>query len=540
MATNTEIEKLKGADLLTDQGFDELQQEISDVKFEVEKHQNDSENDKMQNVGTSDSETIPEQLPATQTSLLILLAWIWNEHSKVQKRVEELETTCSHHPDFIRTKCKTVFSHDHTYAKSRSSPMEPGDLTEVVNEITVMNEEQSDADTPATSGAVSSHQPVELHSHGMWESIEDYNKSVELNKPAYEVASPTSKTLTDDRGFPVSTIPVVKGRSRTKSTTSIGRTHKQKRKESANGTEIPESDTKNKRDPQVPAKGKNQSNRKNEPRPRSRRNTAREEEVTGDDRQNSIRHTNNKSNLADDDGFTVVQRKVSQKNNRDGASNDNTRGNLTDAHQGRQGDKKQYKCLLVHDSFMDDFNKAKFSSWFDVSTTKFLTIDRLRSQGSLISKIKHIKPSVLVMHMGYGDILAGDDSESIIDNFKVVIYDILEKTESKLCISQIIPIKDNQNQSRKIDFINETISTFLSELRTQSKFKNRVFTSNNTKIGGFTKSSVGPNGRSTEIDAHGLAILWLNLRECINRSLGIQTNPRIKRNSSARTDVNNG
>ena len=184
------------------------------------------------------------------------------------------------------------------------------------------------------------------------------------------------------------------------------------------------------------------------------------------------------------------------------------------------------KCLIVHDAFLNKFDTNKFSSWFDVHTSRFKNLKALRSDGSLLRRIKDLKPEILYLHIGAGDLFDGRDYERLVDSFKDLIWQILHNTESKICISLLIPIIGYPTLNEQISRVNSALTGFISDLRTEEKYKSRVFTTNNNSLSKYICRGVDDKGVAVTLTEHGQMKLWLHLKDSFNRALG-KINPRF-------------
>ena len=187
-----------------------------------------------------------------------------------------------------------------------------------------------------------------------------------------------------------------------------------------------------------------------------------------------------------------------------------------------QGYESKHKCLLVHDYFMSSFNKDRFTSWFDMDTESYRTLDVIRRRGSLISKIRSFKPAVVVLHVGFGDLYDGEHIDEVITSYKKIIYDILERTSTKVCISHMIPTPELRELDQKIFEVNRAVSSFVSGLRVNGDYRERAFSTYNNNLGKHITTSISAsNNRRVTLEEHGQLKLWLSLRDSISRALGL-------------------
>ena len=199
------------------------------------------------------------------------------------------------------------------------------------------------------------------------------------------------------------------------------------------------------------------------------------------------------------------------------------------------------KCFIVHDPFLRHFNPEKFSSWFDTTSLQYRTTKDILREGTLVSKVKARKPEVVFIHTGFGDLLdkttAGED---LLDNYKQLVYNLLENTTTRVCISTMIPVTGYPQLNSKLRQINTLISEFISQLRKQQKYKNRVYTTNNDSLGGYIDRSTGSNGVSIVLSERGKKLFVLRVKDSLQRSLGIiPDRPRSESHDNTRNNKYN-
>jgi hypothetical protein len=98
------------------------------------------------------------------------------------------------------------------------------------------------------------------------------------------------------------------------------------------------------------------------------------------------------------------------------------------------------KCLIVHDPFLKHFDKDKFTSWLEITYLQFRSIREILREGTLVSKITASSPEVVYIHAGFGDLLDKTEGDDLIDQYKQLIYKLLEDTKTNVCISTMIPV----------------------------------------------------------------------------------------------------
>ena len=198
---------------------------------------------------------------------------------------------------------------------------------------------------------------------------------------------------------------------------------------------------------------------------------------------------------------------------------------------------RTHKCMIVHDPFLKDFDSEKFSKWFDVTNIQFYSLNEILSKGALVSKIKASKPEIIYLHAGFGDLLNKTKGDSIVEMYKQLIYKLLETSEVKICISLMIPVLGYPETNSKLKQINKCVSDFISQVRNQPKYTNRIFTSNNDVVGGFINRSVGPKGATVNLSDRGQKKMWIKVKDCLQRSLGHTPLRQHHRRNSTRNNT---
>ena len=178
-------------------------------------------------------------------------------------------------------------------------------------------------------------------------------------------------------------------------------------------------------------------------------------------------------------------------------------------------------CLIVHDGTHDDFDQAKFSSRYDVDRLRIQHLSKMaRDTDKIAEKILKSKYEMVILHAGHRDLWRGDKVQQINENYRHLINQLAQKTKVKICVSQIIPTGNYYpGFDEEVKKINEFVSSLISDLRACSEYDNRIFTANNDKLGKYVTRSTGPSGIQMSINSRGKNILWLKLRDGIERSL---------------------
>ena len=89
-----------------------------------------------------------------------------------------------------------------------------------------------------------------------------------------------------------------------------------------------------------------------------------------------------------------------------------------------------------------------------------------------------------------------------------------------------------------INQINTIVATFVSDVRRNPKYRDRLFTSNKKSLSGYILSSKGENEArpSLTLNERGKKLLWLRLKDALNRSLNLV--PPKRRQQSRNANVN--
>ena len=123
-------------------------------------------------------------------------------------------------------------------------------------------------------------------------------------------------------------------------------------------------------------------------------------------------------------------------------------------------------------------------------------------------------------------------ADNLFNKYKQTVYNILESTTAKLCLSTIIPIPGYPRLNEEIESFNGLLSTFVSNLRSGQKYRNRVFTSCNKNLGGFINRGTGKNGVELSLSERGQRKAWLTFRDSLERALDTETNYRQNGNEA--------
>ena len=185
------------------------------------------------------------------------------------------------------------------------------------------------------------------------------------------------------------------------------------------------------------------------------------------------------------------------------------------------------QCLLVHDTFHSDFNAHRFTRRFNMSFLRMSRLNQVLQSGCVTRKIKQLKPAVTVLHIGHQDLWDGKSVDDVLESIKILTHKVLEETETRLCISLVIPVSGYSQLTEKINDFNWRVSRFIRTTRSILKYQDRLYSTDNNRLGDYTKRSVGATGVEMKLNERGNELLWLRLRDSIDRTLGVEMRGRI-------------
>ena len=189
------------------------------------------------------------------------------------------------------------------------------------------------------------------------------------------------------------------------------------------------------------------------------------------------------------------------------------------------------KCLVIHDPYFKDFDKNKFSRWYDITTRRYDTLLKAKKDPLLLTEIKKLSPAVVYLHVGQADLLDQAPGNTVVSNLTWLIEEIMAKTSARICVSLIIPLSCIPQVKSVIRQVNREITNLITDLRATKRGSNRVFTQNNDVLGDFITRSTSANGTVVSLNNRGQRKLWLHLRDGLGRALDV--NPH--RNSDTKT-----
>ena len=140
--------------------------------------------------------------------------------------------------------------------------------------------------------------------------------------------------------------------------------------------------------------------------------------------------------------------------------------------------------------------------------------------GSMVSKIKALRPDSTILHIGHQDLWNGKTPEDILNDVKQIIYKVLETTDTKLCVSLVIPVTSHKHLNERIKIYNRDLAQFVGTVRRERRYNDRLFTTDNRKLTDDIVRSVGAHGAEVKLTPKGENMLWLLMKDSIDRSIG--------------------
>ena len=147
-------------------------------------------------------------------------------------------------------------------------------------------------------------------------------------------------------------------------------------------------------------------------------------------------------------------------------------------------------------------------------------INEILKSRKVWNKVLISKPEMIILHVVLQDLGDGKSYEDVLNTMKQYSYKILEQSKSKLCISLIIPTFDYPALNKRIINLNKAIGDFVSVVRSDHKYADRIYTQINNKIARHIGRTVGPNGAFLKLSSRGHKLLWLKLRDALDNMQG--------------------
>lgn len=135
---------------------------------------------------------------------------------------------------------------------------------------------------------------------------------------------------------------------------------------------------------------------------------------------------------------------------------------------------------------------------------------------------------MVLIHVGLQDLWNGRTADDAMNYFKQIIWRVLEETKTQLCLSLVIPAVQYVRLNEKINTVNKCLTSLISEIRYQSKYRNRLFTANNNSLSDHLEKTVSDKGTCLTLSERGEKKLWMKLRDNIYRVTQSQNNVSSK------------
>ena len=194
------------------------------------------------------------------------------------------------------------------------------------------------------------------------------------------------------------------------------------------------------------------------------------------------------------------------------------------------------KCMVIHDPYFKEFDKNKFSRWYDITTRQYETLLKTKKDPTLLADIQKLGPAVVFLHIGQADLLNRTPGNTVVEDMTWLIKEILSKTSAKLCVSLMIPLASIPQIKSIIRQVNREISNSITVLRSTEMGSSRVFTQNNDALGDYITQTTGSNGTVVSLNNRGQRKLWLHLKNGLSRALDLHTHQNSRIVSSIRPD----
>ena len=194
------------------------------------------------------------------------------------------------------------------------------------------------------------------------------------------------------------------------------------------------------------------------------------------------------------------------------------------------------KCMIIHDPYFKEFDKNKFSRWYDITTRRYETLIKTKKDPTLIAEIQKLSPAVVFLHIGQADLLNRTPGNTVVADMTWLIKEILSKTSAKLCVSLMIPLASIPQVKSVIRQVNREISDSITVLRSTEMGSNRVFTQNNDVLGDYITQATSSKGTVVSLNNRGQRKLWLHLKNGLSRALDLQTHQNSRIISSRKTE----
>ena len=189
--------------------------------------------------------------------------------------------------------------------------------------------------------------------------------------------------------------------------------------------------------------------------------------------------------------------------NTDKITSDNRNSNV--APTGR------IKCLLIHDYCHSKFDSDRFDNRYDIITYNIGSIENaLKADNRKLRDFiaKH-NPECIYIHLGLEDLSQGSSVNLVTLMSNELLRMLLDISNVKICVSEIIPCVGNNVLNRKIHEVNRVMYNTISDMR--KSHVDRICCFNNNRVIGHLRWKYGCE-QKYEISDRGKGILWLRLK----------------------------
>ena len=173
------------------------------------------------------------------------------------------------------------------------------------------------------------------------------------------------------------------------------------------------------------------------------------------------------------------------------------------------------KCLLIHDSHHDCFDRNLFSKDFLVTRHKGASLKN-DNHSKIQDLIHKEKPEATIIHLGFNDLTKGQSSETALTNLERLIWTTLENSNTSICIQSVMYTKNDKDLNQKILDYNNEVYKMISQIRKEhSDCQERLFTmgmDSLERISFFKDDGVHMN-------SDGSKKLMLKLKDSITKAL---------------------
>ena len=101
------------------------------------------------------------------------------------------------------------------------------------------------------------------------------------------------------------------------------------------------------------------------------------------------------------------------------------------------------KCLLIHDSHHDYFNKRSFGKNYNVVRFKAISVQKIHHEPTKITNIRKEEPETTVVHLGHNDLTRNQSPGDYIDRMEDLIWNVMDNSSSNLVINPIIETRND-------------------------------------------------------------------------------------------------